>query len=132
MRIKDLEDELQLSIVERRKSGVELTERGEEIVRRGRTILASTRDLLDYAKQRERLLSGPLNLGVIPSIAPYLLPVALPELQRRFPDVTLHLRETITETLVLELVGGDLDLILIPRSKLWSRVVSQRILSCWR
>jgi LysR family transcriptional regulator, hydrogen peroxide-inducible genes activator len=113
MQIKELEDELQVSLIERRKSWIELTEQGEEIVRRGRTILASVRDLLDYAKHRERVLSGSLKLGAIPSIAPYLLPAALPELQRRFPDLTLHLRETITETLIRELVSGDLDLILI-------------------
>lgn len=113
MQIKELEDELRLSLIERRKTGLELTEQGEEIARRGRTILASVRDLLDYAKHRERVLSGSLKLGAIPSIAPYLLPAALPELQRRFPDLSLHLRETITETLVRELVSGDLDLILV-------------------
>ena len=113
MQIKELEDELQVSLIERRKSGIDLTEQGEEIVRRGRTILASVRDLLDYAKHRERVLTGALKLGAIPSIAPYLLPAALPELQRRFPEMTLHLRETIIETLVRELVGGDLDVILV-------------------
>jgi LysR family transcriptional regulator, hydrogen peroxide-inducible genes activator len=113
MQIKELEDELQVSLVERRKSGIELTEQGEAIVRRGRTILASVRDLLDFAKQRQRVLSGSLKLGAIPSIAPYLLPAALPELQRRFPELHLQLRETITETLVRELVSGDLDIILI-------------------
>src|SRR5215467_7607780 len=113
MQIKELEDELQVSLIERRKSGIELTEQGEEIVRRGRTILASVRDLLDYAKHREHVLTGALKLGAIPSIAPYVLPAALPELQRRFPDLTLHLRETITETLVRELVSGNLDLILV-------------------
>ncbi len=113
MQIKELEDELQVSLVERRKSGIELTEQGEEIVRRGRTILASVRDLLDFAKQRQRVLSGSLKLGAIPSIAPYLLPAALPELQRRFPELHLQLRETITATLVRELVSGELDIILI-------------------
>jgi LysR family transcriptional regulator, hydrogen peroxide-inducible genes activator len=113
MQIKELENELQVSLLERRKSGIELTEQGEEIVRRGRTILASVRDLLDYAQHRERVLTGSLKLGAIPSIAPYLLPAALPELQRRFPDLALHLRETITETLIGELVSGDLDLILV-------------------
>src|SRR5262245_60454688 len=113
MQLKELEDELQVSLIERRKSGIELTEQGEEIVRRGRTILASVRDLLDYAKHRERVLSGSLKLGAIPSIAPYLLPDALPELQRRFPELNLQLRETITDALVHELGIGVLDLILI-------------------
>jgi len=113
MQIKELEDELKVSLVERRKSGVELTEKGEEVVRRARTILASVRDLVDYAKQQEGVLSGVLRLGAIPSIAPYLLPAALPELQRRFPTLKLQLRETLTENLVHELVSGDLDVILV-------------------
>ena len=135
MQIKEMEDDLQVSLIERRKSGIELTEQGEEIVRRGRTILASVRDLLDYAKHRERVLTGALKLGAIPSIAPYLLPTALPELQRRFPDLTLHLRETITETLVRELVSGDLDVILValpidePRSR---RSICSTTSSCSR
>jgi LysR family hydrogen peroxide-inducible transcriptional activator len=113
MQIKELEDELRLSLVERRKSGIELTEQGEEIARRARSILASVRDLLDYAKHQEGVLSGVLKLGAIPSIAPYLLPAALPELQRRFPTLNLQLRETVTSTLVRELITGELDLILI-------------------
>jgi LysR family hydrogen peroxide-inducible transcriptional activator len=113
MQIKELEDELKVSLVERRKSGIELTEEGEEIARRARSILAAVRDLLDYARHQEGLLSGVLKLGAIPSIAPYLLPAALPELQRRFPALRLQLRETVTSNLVRELVTGDLDLILV-------------------
>jgi len=113
MQIKELEDELRLSLVERRKSGIELTEKGLEVARRARTILASVRDLVDYAKGQEGVLAGVLKLGAIPSIAPYLLPAALPALQRRFPALSLQLRETVTETLVHELVSGDLDVILI-------------------
>ncbi len=71
------------------------------------------RDLVDYAKHQEGVLSGVLKLGAIPSIAPYLLPLALPELQRRFPALNLQLRETVTEHLVRELVTGDLDVILV-------------------
>ena len=113
MQIKELEDELSVSLVERRKTGIELTEQGEEIARRARSILASVRDLMDYAKHQEGVLSGVLKLGAIPSIAPYLLPAALPELQRRFPALSLQLRETVTSNLVHELVTGTLDLILV-------------------
>ena len=113
MQIKELEDELHLSLVERRKSGIELTEEGEEIARRARTILASVRDLLDYAKHQEGVLSGVLKLGAIPSIAPYLLPKALPELQRRFPVSRSSSARQSLENLVRELVTGDLDLILV-------------------
>ena len=113
MQIKELEDELKLSLVERRKSGVAFTEKGEEVAKRARTILASVRDLIDFAKREEGVLAGVLKLGSIPSIAPYLLPAALPEVQHRFPALALQLRETVTETLVRELVSGDLDVILI-------------------
>jgi LysR family hydrogen peroxide-inducible transcriptional activator len=113
MQIKEHDDELKLSLVERRKAGVELTEKGEEVARRARVILASVRDLVDYAKGQEGVLSGVLKLGAIPSIAPYLLPAALPALQAKFPTLSLQLRETMTETLVHELVSGNLDVILI-------------------
>lgn len=113
MQIKDLEDELNLKLVERRKSGVELTDKGREVVSRSQTILASVQDLVDYAKGQEGVLSGVLNLGAIPSIAPYLLPCALPLLHQHFPNLSLRLRETVTETLVRELVSGSLDVILI-------------------
>src|SRR4029078_7968077 len=79
MQIKELEDELSVSLVERRKTGIELTEQGEEISRRQSTILASVRDRMDYAKHQEGVMSGALKLGPIPSIAPHLLPAALPE-----------------------------------------------------
>ncbi len=63
MQIKELEDELNVSLVERRKSGIELTELGEEIARRARTILAAVRDLMDYARHQEGVLAGVLKLG---------------------------------------------------------------------
>jgi LysR family hydrogen peroxide-inducible transcriptional activator len=113
MQIKDLEDELKPKLVERRKSGVGLTDKGEEIASRARNILASVQDLTDFAEGQEGTLAGILNLGAIPSIAPYLLPGALPALQARFPNLALRLRETVTETLVRELVSGDLDVILV-------------------
>ena len=113
MQIKDLEDELKLKLVERRKSGIGLTDKGQEIAGRARTILALVQDLVDYAKGQEGTLTGVLNMGAIPSIAPYLLPAALPALQARFPDLSLRLRETVTETLVRELVSGYLDVILV-------------------
>src|SRR4029079_15516252 len=113
MQRKELEDELKMSLVERRKTGIELTEQGEEIARRAPLILPFARHHVDNAHAQEGVLSGFLKLGAIPSIAPYLLPAALPELQRRFPALNLQLRETLTANLVRELVTGDLDLILI-------------------
>jgi len=70
MPLRPMRSGIQISLVERRKTGIELTEQGEEIARCARTILASVRDLVDYAKQQEGVLSGVLKLGAIPSIAP--------------------------------------------------------------
>jgi len=113
MQIRDLEIELDVELVERRAGTVALTEIGLEVARRGERVLAATRDLVDFARHRSRILSGGLKLGVIPSLAPYVLPKVLPALQARYPDLRIELRETQTRMLVEELMNGDLDLILL-------------------
>jgi LysR family hydrogen peroxide-inducible transcriptional activator len=74
MQIRDLERTLGVAVVERRPGEVMLTEVGLEIARRGEDVLSASRDLVDFARQRSGLLTGRLTLGVIPSLAPYLLP----------------------------------------------------------
>jgi LysR family hydrogen peroxide-inducible transcriptional activator len=113
MQIRELEADLGVELVERRAGGILLTDVGVEIARRAKHILAATRDLADYARHRGRLLTGPLRLGVIPSVAPYLLPPLLPLVRERHPQLELHIRETQTGALVRELVGGQLDLLLL-------------------
>jgi LysR family hydrogen peroxide-inducible transcriptional activator len=76
-------------------------------------VLAATRDLSDFARHRGRLLTGRLQLGVIPSIAPYVLPKILPVLQRRYTDLRVEVRETQTHVLVDELHRGALDVIML-------------------
>ncbi|MGL4286515.1 MAG: hydrogen peroxide-inducible genes activator [Phreatobacter sp.] len=112
MQIQDLEKELKLQLVERRRKGIQLTEDGREIARRAQRILADIRDLRDYAHHRGSRLSGTLRLGVIPSVAPYLLPRFLPLLRDAFPDLEVHIRETQTRQLTSELLDGGLDLLL--------------------
>ena len=113
MQIRDLELELNVELVERRAGMVALTEIGLEVARRADRVLAATRDLVDFARHRSRILSGGLKLGVIPSLAPYVLPKVLPALQARYPDLRIELRETQTRMLIEELLNGDLDLILL-------------------
>lgn len=113
MQIQELERDLQVTLVERRRKGIRLTEDGREIARRAARILAETRDLTDYARHRGARLAGPLHFGVIPSVAPYLLPGLLPKLQEHFPDVEMHIRETQTKQLTRELLDGALDLLLV-------------------
>ena len=109
MQIRDLERPLGVAVVERRPGDVMLTDVGREIARRGEDILSASRDLVDFARHRSGLLTGRLTLGVIPSLAPYLLPRILPTLQSRFPDLRLELRETQTRQLVEDIKSGALD-----------------------
>jgi LysR family transcriptional regulator, hydrogen peroxide-inducible genes activator len=109
MQIRDLERTLGVAVVERRPGEVMLTEVGREIARRGEDVLTASRDLVDFARQRSGVLTGRLMLGVIPSLAPYLLPRILPELQSRFPELRLELRETQTRQLVEDIKSGALD-----------------------
>lgn len=113
MQIKDLEETLGVKLLERLPTAVRLTPEGEEVVARARRILTDVRDLMDYAHQRAQPLAGSLRLGIIPSIAPYLLPKVLPALTRSHPGLNLTVRETLTETLVEELLAGQLDAIVI-------------------
>jgi LysR family hydrogen peroxide-inducible transcriptional activator len=113
MQIQELEAELGVPLVERRPGVVAFTEIGSEVARRAERMLAATRDLVDFARHRGRPLTGRLQLGVIPSIAPYVLPKILPVLQRRYPDLLVELRETQTHILVDELHRGALDVIML-------------------
>jgi LysR family hydrogen peroxide-inducible transcriptional activator len=113
MQIQELEAELGVALVERRPGGAALTDVGVEVARRAERVLAATRDLADFAHHRGRLLTGRIKLGVIPSIAPYVLPEVLPVLQRRYPDLNVELRETQTLMLIEELHRGALDVILL-------------------
>jgi LysR family hydrogen peroxide-inducible transcriptional activator len=113
MQIQELEKTLGVQLIERSRNGVILTEAGREIAGRATRILADTRDIVDFARRQGNVLSGSLHLGVIPSIAPYVLPALLPLIRDGFPDLDLHLRETMTHHLVSELLDGALDLLLL-------------------
>jgi LysR family hydrogen peroxide-inducible transcriptional activator len=113
MQIQELEKTLGVQLIERGRHGVMLTEAGREIAGRASRILADTRDIVDFARRQGSVLAGPLHLGVIPSVAPYVLPALLPLIREKFPDLDLHLRETRTDHLVEELLDGGLDLLLL-------------------
>ena len=103
MQIQELERELGTALIERTRTGAKLTPEGEEVARRAGQILASVRDLADHARHTGRVLAGPLRLGVIPTIAPYVLPKLLPALRAAYPDLDLHLREAQTQYVLADL-----------------------------
>jgi LysR family hydrogen peroxide-inducible transcriptional activator len=113
MQIRDLAQELGVELVTRRQGVTVLTESGAEVARRAGSILSATHDLADCVRGSGLLLCGNLRLGVIPTLAPYVLPLLLPELHRSHPYLRLDLVETQTKTLVSELSQGTLDVLLL-------------------
>src|SRR5258708_6880032 len=111
--IQELERTLGARVVDRARSGVILTAVGEEALRRATVILNEAEELVEAAKNAGQPLSGRFRLGVIPTIAPFLLPRALPLLRVRFPKLRLFLREDLTPRLIAALKAGDLDAALV-------------------
>lgn len=111
--IAELERILGAELVERARGGVILTAAGAEAVRRAADILARVEDLVDAARAASQPLSGRFRLGVIPTIAPFLLPGVLPTLRARHPRLRLFLREDLTSRLITALKAGALDAALI-------------------
>ncbi|MET4698082.1 LysR family hydrogen peroxide-inducible transcriptional activator [Constrictibacter sp. MBR-5] len=111
--IQELEALLEAQLVERTKRRVALTPLGEEIVQRARRVLVEAEHLADLAAAAREPLTGRLRMGVIPTIAPFLLPRLLPELRRAYPRLQLFLKEDLTARLVDDLRAGVLDVLLI-------------------
>jgi len=109
MQIKDLEDTLGVALIERSARQVRLTKLGEEMVLRVRDILRAVDQLGDTARASGDGLTGRFRLGMIPTIAPYLLPAIIKAAAKNYPDLEIHVREGITSKLVQELAEGRLD-----------------------
>ncbi|VXC87361.1 Hydrogen peroxide-inducible genes activator [Oceanicaulis sp. 350] len=111
--IKELETILGATLVERGARGAVLTPAGEAAVARARIVLTEAEDLVHVARAAGEPLSGPFRLGVIPTIAPFLLPKVLPSLRTHYPKLELFLREDLTHRLVDALKDRRLDAALI-------------------
>ncbi len=109
VQIKELEQTLGSQLFERTARLVRLTSFGEAFLERVRTILRNVDELDDFARAAKGQLTGRFRLGVIPTIAPYLLPKLISNLQVSHPALDLHVRETMTPRLVQELLLGQLD-----------------------
>jgi len=109
MRIKELEETLGTPLFERGPRQVSLTAFGEDFAIRARDILRAVDELGDMARAASVGLSGRLRIGVIPTIAPYLLPTLIQDLTRSHPEVNVQIRETVTPRLLEELSDGKLD-----------------------
>ena len=109
MQIKELEDALGGVLIERGARQVRLTRLGEEAALRVRAILRSVDELGDFARASRDRFAGRLRMGMIPTIAPYLLPAVIGDLARTHPELDIHVREALTSKLLEELSDGRLD-----------------------
>jgi LysR family hydrogen peroxide-inducible transcriptional activator len=109
MQIKEMEEALGGVLLERSARQVTLTKFGEEIIQRVREILRSVDELGDFARASRDRFAGRLRIGMIPTIAPYLLPKVIGNLARMHPELDIHVRETLTPKLIKEVVEGRLD-----------------------
>jgi LysR family hydrogen peroxide-inducible transcriptional activator len=111
--IQELESLLGSQLVERSKRSVLFTPLGEEVTERARGLLNEAAGIVELVEARKAPLSGVVRLGVIPTIAPFLLPRVLPALRRAYPDLKLHLKEDLSQTVCADLMAGRLDLVLL-------------------
>ena len=111
--IKELENILGRVLIERTRRSVRLTPLAEQVIARARDIMVEVEEIVDLVAASDEPLSGQLRLGVIPTIAPYLLPRVLPTLRRAYPNLKLYLREDHSARLVDGLNDGSLDLLLL-------------------
>lgn len=109
MQIKKLEEELGLSLFERNNKHVMLTTHGHLLVERAREVLTNVAEMKELARSVVDPFSGELRLGVIPTLAPYLLPQVMPQIKATFPKLEIWLVEEKTDKLIDKLTAGQLD-----------------------
>ena len=123
--IKKLEDELGVVIFERTRRTVELTPVGEMILAHARQILEQADVIRQLAQAHQDPLAGPLRIGAIPTLSPYLMPLILLPLKKRYPQMKLVLSEEITETLIERLGNHEIDAALIATDEDDPTLISQ-------
>lgn len=111
--VRKLEDELELTLIERDTRNVMFTPAGEAVVEHARQVLSEVKQLKDTAQSFRDPMSGELRLGLIPTVAPYLLPRIMPQLFQQFPDMGWQLEEQQTSVLLNQLRDGQLDALLL-------------------
>ena len=111
--IQELETTLGARLVDRTNRSVTITSTGQEVAVQARLVMRDVEGLLDLTRGRGEPLTGELRLGVIPTIAPFLLPGVLPKLRKQFPQLELLLAEDQTDRIHRRLLDGDLDVLLL-------------------
>lgn len=111
--IQELENVLGANLVDRTNRRVTITAVGKEVAVLAKLCLQDLNTLVEAARGHARPLHGPLQLGIIPTVAPFLLPRVLPKLRKAFPDLQLYLYEDVTQRLYEQLMEGTLDAVIL-------------------
>ena len=111
--IQELEATLSAQLVDRTNRNVTRTAKRQEVAVQARLVVNDIESLVETARGNDRPLAGELRLGVIPTIAPFMLPGALPKLRKSYPDLRLLLAEDQTDRIVRRLMDGELDVLLL-------------------
>ena len=109
MMIKKLEEELEVKIFDRSKQPVKATEVGQKLILQAKKILLESKKLKELISEEKGIVSGELKIGIIPTLAPYLLPLFLKKFIQSFPLVKLVINEFTTDDIIKKLKSGDLD-----------------------
>ncbi|MGD8111424.1 DNA-binding transcriptional regulator OxyR [Vibrio sp. TRT 17S01] len=111
--IRKLEDELGTALLERSSRRVLFTDAGLQLVDQARCILNEVKTFKDMASGQSGAMSGPMHIGFIPTVGPYILPRIVPALKEQFPELELFLHEAQTQQLVRQLEDGKLDCLVL-------------------
>jgi LysR family hydrogen peroxide-inducible transcriptional activator len=112
--LSKLEDELGVQLVERSRTRVVMTPEGEEIATRARRVLSDVAEIAEIARRGQAMLAGTIRVGVVQSLGSYFLPLVIPDLHLRYPELRLYVREGLADDLVRRLEDGSLDLLFFP------------------
>ena len=111
--IRKLEDELGVLLMERSSRKVLFTQAGLEITAKARKVLLEVKQIKEAARSYSEPMNGPLHVGLIPTVAPYLLPMIVPPMRQAFPDLDVYLYENQTHLLLRQLEEGELDCLIL-------------------
>ncbi len=110
MQIQKMEEELDVKIFDRSKQPVIPTEIGAELIEQARRIIAEKNIMQELVQQKKGIVTGELKIGIIPTLAPYLLPLFVQRFTQKYPLVRLVVNELITENIVAHLRSGRIDM----------------------
>jgi LysR family hydrogen peroxide-inducible transcriptional activator len=110
MMVQKLEEELGIRIFDRSRQPVVPTVEGQEVIARARQIMADVSRLREFSKQLKHEVSGEMKLAVIPTLAPYLLPLFLKPFAEKYPLLKISIRELVTDEIINSLKNGDIDI----------------------